>query len=122
MDNVYLPWLQLRTRKWFGFPFPFLPYGRFGLPLPRKPTKGITIVVGQPVDVLDGEELPDGEDFERMVDRAHRDYFDQLEQIFERHKTKAGYPNHTLVFIDNAPRADATRAANAKTVDTTKAD
>ncbi|KAJ1456413.1 diacylglycerol acyltransferase [Pelagophyceae sp. CCMP2097] len=49
MDNISLPWLQRHSRKLLGFPFPFLPYGRFWLPLPRRPPHGITIVVGRPV-------------------------------------------------------------------------
>ena len=61
MDNVYLPALQRRTRKWFGFPVPFWPYGLCGLPLPRKPPHGITVVVDVAVlgeGELDGAERP----------------------------------------------------------------
>ena len=51
MDNVHLPRVQRVTRRWFGFPVPFWPYGLLGLPLPRKPPKGITVVVGRPIEL-----------------------------------------------------------------------
>ena len=105
MDNVYLPTLQAWSRTHFGFPFPFLPYGRFGLPLPRRPPKGVTIVVGRPLDVesfLDPT-LPTDEAIEDAVDKAHEAYFLSLQDLFHKFKAQAGYPDHCLHFHD-APK------------------
>ena len=104
MDNVYLPALQRRTRKWFGFPMPFWPYGLCGLPLPRKPPHGITVVVGRPI------ELPlakDGDIDDDAVRKCHDLYFTALHDLFERHKAAAGYPKHAIRFDDGPARAHA---------------
>ena len=101
MDNVHLPRVQRVTRRWFGFPVPFWPYGLLGLPLPRKPPKGITVVVGRPI------ELPlakDGRVDDDAVRRCHAKYFDALHDLFERHKAAAGYPKHAIVFDDGPPK------------------
>ena len=101
MDNVHLPRVQRVTRRWFGFPVPFWPYGLLGLPLPRKPPKGITVVIGRPI------ELPlakDGRVDDDAVRRCHAKYFDALHDLFERHKAAAGYPKHAIVFDDGPPK------------------
>ena len=46
MDNLYLPKIQTYTKKRLGFPIPYWPYGRMGLPIPRR--KKITLAVGCP--------------------------------------------------------------------------
>jgi 2-acylglycerol O-acyltransferase 2 len=103
MDNVRAPRMQRWTRSWLGFPVPFWPYGRWGLPLPRRPPRGIRVVVGRPVD------LPvDGAVDEAAVEAVHRAYFEALRDLFERHKVRAGYGDHELVFFD-AP-LDAAKA------------
>lgn len=103
MDNVRAPRMQRWTRSWLGFPVPFWPYGRWGLPLPRRPPRGIRVVVGRPVD------LPvDGAVDEAAVEAVHGAYFEALRDLFERHKVRAGYGDHELVFFD-AP-LDAVKA------------
>ena len=97
MDNVSMEGMQRWTRSWLGFPVPFWPYGRWGLPLPRRPPRGVRVVVGRPVD------LPvDGAVDEAAVEACHRAYFEALFDLFERHKERAGYGDHELVFFDSA--------------------
>ena len=35
---------------------------------------------------------------EAEVAKIHTQYFAQIRSMFDRHKTKAGYPKHSLVF------------------------
>ena len=83
------------SRRFIGFPFPFIPYGAYWLPMPRRPKHGLTVIVGQPIDVL-----CDGEPTAEEVDRVHKAYFDALAGMFERHKAACGYPEHKLVMLD----------------------
>jgi len=104
LDNVYWPRTQALTRRYIGFPIPFLPHGLCFLPLPRRPPRGITIVQGAPIDVetfLDRALLDkDPKNIEQAVEKAHQAYFNQLFYLFEKYKANAGYPNHKLIFID----------------------
>jgi len=104
MDNVSAPSLQRWTKRRIGFPFPFWPYGRWGLPLPRRPPKGVTVVVGEPVDFPLAGPVD-----EAAVAGLHARYFDALAALFERHKAAAGYPDHVLVFDDGDDAKTKTR-------------
>ena len=109
MELLYWPKTQAITRRLFGFPFPFMPIGRFGLPLPRRPPRGVTTVVGQPLDVedfLDTSIHPDDpRNIDNAVTNAHAAYFDRLNEIFERYKVQAGYPHHYIEFHDAAQKS-----------------
>ncbi len=96
MDNIYMPALQNATRKKLGFPIPFIPQGRFLLPMARKPKHGITIVIGEPIRFTPKSSPPSEED----VSEAHRLFYEHLEDMFERHKAESGYPDHRLVLVD----------------------
>lgn len=100
MDNIYIPWIQEPTKQLIGFPFPFIPTGRFGLPMPRKPAHGVTVVVGAAVEYTSpepGVALKDEE-----IEVVWEKYFEQLQDIFDRYKAQAGYPNHNLILADKA--------------------
>lgn len=96
MDNIYFPPTQDITYRTLGFPFPFVPHGRFGLPLPRRTPHGVTVVIGKPLIVAKSE----GEPSDEAVEALHRRYFEQLKVQFDRHKAAAGYPEQELVWED----------------------
>lgn len=100
MDNISLfPSLQRFTRRIFGVPFPFLPYG--ALPgIPRRPTKGITLVVGKPLDPEPYLAAHQGQVTPAAVQAAHDAYYRRLENIFQTYKHAAGYPDIELRKID----------------------
>lgn len=93
MDNVYWPFAQALTRRLWGFPFPFLPYGA----LPCMPRRApLRIVVGQPIPAQrpSGEEPTDAE-----VNAAADEYYKTVEKLFEDHKGGAGFDNLTLRWL-----------------------
>jgi len=118
MDNIQYPTMQRLTRKIIGFPMPFIPYGAYFLPIPRRPKSGLTVIVGQAIDFecAASESAPSVSSTESAVqhpppplcapteeevDRVHAAYFEALATMFERHKAACGYPDHTLVMLDN---------------------
>ncbi|EGZ28740.1 hypothetical protein PHYSODRAFT_284323 [Phytophthora sojae] len=92
LDNVEAPALQRWSVKKFAVPFPFFPYGRGLLPIPRK--VHIPIVVGEPLEVPHIPN-PSKEDIEKV----HSKYFAALEQMFERYKDEVGCGDYKIVFI-----------------------
>ena len=50
LDNISMPRVQNWTRSILGFPIPFWPVGVWYAPLPRRPSRGLTIVIGEPVE------------------------------------------------------------------------
>jgi hypothetical protein len=96
MDNISVPWLQRRTLKILGFPFPTIPYGRWYLPLPN--ITPLTIVVGAPVVAPDGLTPDDGPGIDALGEK----YFEALRQLFYRHRAAAGYPQMELVLHHGA--------------------
>ncbi|TYZ63597.1 hypothetical protein PybrP1_004807 [[Pythium] brassicae (nom. inval.)] len=92
MDNVKAPLVQRWFIKNLAFPFPYFPYGRGFLPIPRK--VNATIVVGAAIPVAKIES-PTAED----VDKVHAQYFAALEEMFHTHKADAGCADYKLVLI-----------------------
>jgi len=93
MDNVYCPRLQALSRRWLGFPCPFLPYGAFPLMPRRCPVR---LVVGEQLPCLEGISNPPTE---KEVDEQHQKYFNRLESMFERHKVSCGFGDKVLRWI-----------------------
>ncbi|GMF26019.1 unnamed protein product [Phytophthora fragariaefolia] len=92
MDNVQAPMLQRWFVKKLAFPFPYFPYGRALLPIPRK--VDIPIVVGEPLEVPHIEK-PTQED----IDKVHAKYFAVLQDMFDKYKDEVGCSDYKLVLI-----------------------
>lgn len=124
LDNIRMPKLQRKSIKLFGFPIPWFPFGRWGLPIPR-PVK-MTLVVGQPIEIqpiilkakslankdqtsksvrLRHGENESNKQTDRQTEEAleilHKTYFDQLVQNFNNYKNKLGYEDFDLQFKDD---------------------
>jgi len=92
MDNVQAPMMQRWFVKKLAFPFPYFPYGRALLPVPRK--VHIPIVVGEPMAVPHIEK-PTQED----IDKVHAKYFSVLESMFDKYKDEVGCGDYKFVLI-----------------------
>ncbi|ETM31485.1 hypothetical protein L914_20961, partial [Phytophthora nicotianae] len=92
MDNVQAPMLQRWFVKKLAFPFPYFPYGRGMLPIPRK--VDIPIVVGKPLEVPHIEK-PTQDD----IDKVHSKYFAVLQEMFDKYKDEVGCGDYKLVLI-----------------------
>ncbi|QDZ18478.1 diacylglycerol acyltransferase [Chloropicon primus] len=95
-NGISLPRLQAWTYKQFGFPIPFLPVGRFGMPIPLANEGGrpITFVVGEPLKV---PKLKDGAPVREAVEATHKLYYSKVADLYEKHKEAAGYQGKRLV-------------------------
>ncbi|KAJ0394416.1 hypothetical protein ATCC90586_003913 [Pythium insidiosum] len=92
MDNVKAPIVQRWFVRKLAFPFPYFPYGRFLLPIPRKIS--LAVAVGAPLHV-EQKSKPTAED----VDAVHAQYFARIREMFEKHKDEAGCSDYKLVLI-----------------------
>ncbi|EEY66276.1 diacylglycerol O-acyltransferase, putative [Phytophthora infestans T30-4] len=92
MDNVQAPMLQRWFVKKLAFPFPYFPYGRGMLPIPRK--VDIPIVVGEPLEVPHIEHPT-----QANIDEVHARYFAVLQDMFDRYKDEVGCGDYKLVLI-----------------------
>lgn len=92
MDNVKAPMLQRWFVKNLAFPFPYFPYGRGFLPIPRK--VDTTVVVGAPICVPKIAS-PTADD----VDKVHAQYFAAFEEMFHKYKDEANCADYKLVLI-----------------------
>ena len=95
-NGISLPRLQAWTYRKFGFPVPFLPVGRFfvPLPLPREGGRALHFVVGEPLRV---PEIAEGEAITReLVEATHAEYYARVADLYHRHKDAAGYGNVQL--------------------------
>ena len=92
MENIKMPFLQSLSRKIFGFPFPFVPFGAT-ICMPRR--SPVTIVVGDPVDYGTVSTPPSSADIERV----HKIYFRAVNDIFERNKKRCGFPHVTIDYF-----------------------
>lgn len=84
------PELQKFCWRNLGIPFPLF-VGRWGLPVPRP--HQITILVGPAIPVKKNPEPTEEE-----IDAVWSQYFDALQNMFEKHKEECGHPFSTLVF------------------------
>jgi hypothetical protein len=62
------------------------------LPVPRS--LPVYVVVGTPIEVAQCSD-PD----EALVDAVHKEYFDEIRRIFERHKKAAGFRSSRLIYV-----------------------
>ena len=93
-DNIYLPTIQAWFKSVTGIPIPFIPYGRFYLPIPRR--RPITVAFGNPVFPIRKCDHPTEEE---IVDYQTR-YFTALEVLFETYKSQCGHGEHTIKWKD----------------------
>ena len=118
-DNLHFERIQRYTAKKFGIALPFLPMGRFYLPLPCRVKQ--TVVVGAPIPVPPLSEAlalddaptttpsrrtakPKGRSgnqgpaiSDEVLNRVAKTYFDALVALIEKYKVEAGYPNLQVV-------------------------
>ena len=94
MDNLYLPKMQAWTKKRLGFPIPYWPYGRWGLPIPRR--KKITLAVGAPIYPVRQTDAPTDDEVTELQNR----YFDALERLFEEKKSECGFSDSYINWLN----------------------
>mmetsp|Transcript_7413 Transcript_7413/g.11898 ORF Transcript_7413/g.11898 Transcript_7413/m.11898 type:complete len:832 (+) Transcript_7413:2044-4539(+) len=94
-DNIYMPKVQTFFKNTFGFPFPFVMLGQYGLPVPRRVP--ITIAMGAPVHPVKKNENPTEEE----ITELHERYFQALEDLFEEFKNKNGHAEYSIKWHDN---------------------
>lgn len=103
---IAVPNLQRYTYKRLGFPIPFLPGGRWGLPvpIPGRDAGPLTFVLGAPVPVpphLKGRpDVPREE-----IDALHAQYYEHVRKLFYKHRVAAGFAGATLSFTHPLPKA-----------------
>eukprot|EP00956_Cyclotella_meneghiniana_P013990 scaffold20678_cov69-Cyclotella_meneghiniana.AAC.4 len=86
------PYIEKLART-IGF-LPLIFWGRwfipFGIPNPRR----ISVVIGPAIDVPKIDETD-----QEVIDKYHAIFLNELEELFERHKTEAGYGSRKLKII-----------------------
>lgn len=92
MSNVQCPAIQKFCVKAFGVPFPFAPYGRWFLPIPRRTP--LTLVVGEALEVPKVSNPT-----KAQIEALHTRYYAQIRQMFEQHKEAAGCKEYELVLV-----------------------
>ncbi|ETL78241.1 hypothetical protein L917_20942, partial [Phytophthora nicotianae] len=92
LDNIQAPQLQRWFVKNLAVPFPFFPYGRGFLPIPRK--AHIPIVVGEPLEVPHIIKSTQDD-----VNKVQAKYYTALREMFEKYKDEVGCGDYKLVFI-----------------------
>eukprot|EP00756_Hemistasia_phaeocysticola_P031959 Hpha_TRINITY_DN16385_c2_g2::TRINITY_DN16385_c2_g2_i1::g.58200::m.58200 len=93
-DLLEMPAVQRFFKKRMGFPFPYVPYGRWFLPIPRR--RPVTVVIGAPIPV-EKNPTPTPEE----IDEVSTKYFAALEELFEEFKDRCGHAGHSLQFLDH---------------------
>jgi len=89
-----MPAMQRFFKKRIGFPFPYVPFGRWFLPIPRR--RPVTVVIGAPIPVQKNPN-PTPEEIEEVCMK----YFAELEELFEEFKDRCGHAGHSLQFLDH---------------------
>uniref|UniRef100_M4BFL5 Acyltransferase n=1 Tax=Hyaloperonospora arabidopsidis (strain Emoy2) TaxID=559515 RepID=M4BFL5_HYAAE len=92
MDNIQAPLVQRWFVKKLAFPFPYFPYGRALLPIPRK--VDIPIVVGEPLEVPHIAKPTQAD-----IDKVHATYYTVLQNMFDKYKDEVGCGDYKLVLI-----------------------
>ncbi|CBZ28257.1 putative diacylglycerol acyltransferase [Leishmania mexicana MHOM/GT/2001/U1103] len=99
LGMLQFPRIQRLSLRLLGFPFPVIPFGRFGLPLPfRTP---LTLVVGPPLAIPEGADENNPDDMRRVSEA----YFQSLRDLFYRRRAEAGYPGMELVLLNEKEEA-----------------
>lgn len=100
LENINLPSIQNFTRPYLGFGFPMFPMGRWYslFPVPQP----ITIAVGRaiPLDCYKHLLDPKGVPPKSLVDQIHKQYYEELTDLFEAHKAEAGFEDMELVLLE----------------------
>jgi 1-acyl-sn-glycerol-3-phosphate acyltransferase len=104
---VQFPRIQHITLKILGFPFPMVPYGRFGLPVPFRTR--LTVVVGTPIEIPEGADESNSEDVRKLSEA----YFKALKELFYRRRAEAGYPDMELELVNDKEEAAKRKAVAA---------
>jgi len=82
--------------RWFvkriGIPVPFIPYGYFGLPIPRQCP--ISIIVGKPVAVTQNSNPTQEE-----ISKVQQEYYGQIQELFSQFSEECGQDDKDLVFL-----------------------
>lgn len=95
-DNVQYPTMQNWFLRKFGFGYPHFPYGRWFMPIPRR--KPLTVVIGKPLEVPQRKDFdPYAAENQEIVNETHKKYFEQMIELFEKHKHPLGYGEYTMV-------------------------
>eukprot|EP01062_Namystynia_karyoxenos_P007495 TRINITY_DN12637_c0_g1_i1.p1 TRINITY_DN12637_c0_g1~~TRINITY_DN12637_c0_g1_i1.p1 ORF type:complete len:883 (+),score=283.68 TRINITY_DN12637_c0_g1_i1:98-2650(+) len=94
MSLLEVPSVQRWFKQRIGFPLPYVPYGRWGLPMPRR--RPVTVAVGAPVHV---EKIanPTPEQTEELSRR----YYEAVQELFDEFKERCGHGDHSIVFLDH---------------------
>jgi 2-acylglycerol O-acyltransferase 2 len=58
----------------------------------------ISVLVGTPIDFKCSQSPPSEQD----VTDAHALFYNQLQEMFDRHKADCGFPEHELIITDKA--------------------
>jgi hypothetical protein len=77
-----------------GFPIPYWPYGRWGIPMPRRTP--VTVAVGAPVHPLKKNPEPTIEEIVELQTR----YFAALEELFFLFRDEADHADYTITWMD----------------------
>lgn len=94
---LHFPRIQRATLPLLGFPFPMVPHGRFGLPIPL-PTH-LVLVIGPCIEVPEDGDQND----EVLIESLRVRYFDAVHDLFYRHRKAAGFPEMELHLIHSPP-------------------
>ena len=78
LSNVRAPVTQRYFEKRIGFPFPYFPWGRWGLPIPRRVR--LEMFIGRPVTA----ERRSGETAQESLRRTAQSYYRELERCAKR--------------------------------------
>ena len=91
-DALFDPWgvMEFLSRKLKVSLF--VPYGRFGLPIPRR--SNITMIFGAVIPV---EKVP--EPTEKQVDELHEKLCNAIQDIFNTHKVSLGWGDKELIVV-----------------------
>ena len=99
-NGICLPRLQAWTYKQFGFPVPFLPVGRFAMPIPLNSKNSghpFTFVIGKPLKV---SKLHSHAITREQVNQTHTLYYERIKHLYHKYKHQCGYQHKTLVLED----------------------